>query len=227
MTIVYNRRAIERLSIISMLLLCVPMIVASLGLCIWFWARSPKWVSLIFGLSSVLMLWFTTWAIREWNVLPQKIRPQETWPTPIRPWVFVLGSAASITVAAIQTPRALKDIDESALLAQSTHRTRGTVQEIHGNDGKNKCSSRAIISYAVGTSTFETSVEGCGASPSQLMVGQMVEVEYVASAPYISKAFVPGAQTFRFSPLQLFLLWFLSGVLSVLAYLSRRFGIRS
>lgn len=148
-------------------------------------------------------------------------RPRTTMDTATAA-VTALAAAACVALAVVQTPAALQDMEEDALLDADGQATRGKVTSHSPGDGTYLHRSAASVVFLVHGRPFDASLQGEGAAPDRLPVGSEVTVTYLPRTPQVSRASAPDAETSRFTLAQLCALWALALVLCATAWLQYR-----
>ncbi|WP_162818102.1 hypothetical protein [Aquirhabdus parva] len=121
-------------------------------------------------------------------------------------------------MAAIETPKALKDIEEKEALKKYGRNTLGYITELHPITGKYPCDSQAVVAYTAASQTFQNTIEGCGVKTGEVTLGQSAQVTYIENNPSVSYASVPYANTWRYTWFHLIGLWFVFLLLSFCSY---------
>jgi hypothetical protein len=122
-------------------------------------------------------------------------------------WAMLLCSAISLAIALAFTPNAIIEIQEQTLLNDTGILTTGKVVGHAKRVKKRRCRSEADIEYIVNGTHYVIQIQGCGARPEKLALGQTVEIRYLADAPNIAMGIADDAVTNRFSWTSLLTLW--------------------
>lgn len=136
---------------------------------------------------------------------------------PIRWWVAGLVAIAASVVATILTPTAIREISEERLLQVDGVETTGQIVK-HRKSTSRGCQWFSTVLYRVESVPHFVSLKGCGAAPDVLPVGSVAQVTYARSSPAIAKAWVLNAETSRFNPIALVLMWLISPVFFAFAW---------
>lgn len=119
--------------------------------------------------------------------------------------------AALLILFFVALPRGCQDIRDSRLLAQTGQVTQGVVLR-HRKDASIHIpsvfcrSSLADIGYRVKEQDYELTVAGCGAEPSNLPLGAVVDVHYAPEKPTASGAVIKDTENTRWGYLMMGLL---------------------
>ncbi len=131
-------------------------------------------------------------------------------------WVMPFLMASSLTISVLQTPVAIREIEENELLNLHGIKTTGKIIHRSENYYKHVCKSSVIIEYQAMGKKYNVSMQGCGVTERRLPSYSQIEITYLPERPSVSRATTKNGATWRFSWLTLSGLWLVS-LLSIAA----------